>query len=48
MRKYTFEELKKLDVIEITNLCEFYGMSNLSMRTFNLKQKISFIYAEQR
>lgn len=46
MKKMTYEEIEKLGVIEINNLCEKYGMSIRTIKTFTYKQKLAFLHGK--
>lgn len=47
MKIYTYEELKNMSVTELCKLCETYGMSTRSIRTFTYKQMIAFVRGHQ-
>ena len=47
MKKYTWEELEKMDVVELVNLAESYGLSARSVKTFTWKQIVAYVHGEQ-
>ena len=42
----SFEELEKIYVTELNELAKELGLTNMSMKTFSLKQKIAFVHGK--
>lgn len=47
MKKYTFNELENMNVVELVQLAQSYGLSPRMLHLFTYAQLIAYVHAHQ-